>query len=79
MNIYITDKTGKKFWNTSVSAAWSSGERRNLTKHLDAIKSNHPSYAKCNIDAETARIVEESDRFDLPPITDDQLLSELLS
>lgn len=81
MNIYITDKTGKKFWNTSVSAAWSIGERRNLTRHLNQIKAGNPAYAKCAIDRDSACIVEELDRFDTTNyeenISDDELLEAL--
>lgn len=64
MKIYITDKSGKKFWNTLVSFAWADGERRNLKRHLTAIKANHPAYKDCAIDSQSARIVEEMDEFD---------------
>jgi hypothetical protein len=50
MKLYITDKTGKKFFNTSVSVAWSHGERNNLNHHLQAIKAGNKAYANCKID-----------------------------
>ena len=64
MNIWITDKTGKKFFNTSVAAAWASGERNNLSRHLGYIRARNPDYTF--VDAETARIVEELDKGDVP-------------
>lgn len=80
MNLCITDKSGKKFWNTTVSAAWAQGERRNLARHLAAIKSKHPTYEGCGVDAESARVVEELDRFDEQEtqMSDDELLAQLL-
>jgi len=66
MNIYITDKSVKKFWNTSVSAEWSHGERNNLNRHLQGIKSGNPFYAKCNIDQDTAQVVCKIDKWDRP-------------
>jgi hypothetical protein len=92
MQIYITDKTGKKFWNTSLSAEWSKGEQRNLQRHLDAIKSGDPAYSKCNIDAATARIGQLTDKWDRPAtspmlrsddgvqnLSDEELLAELMA
>jgi hypothetical protein len=87
MQIFITDKTGRRFWNTNVSAAWAQGERKNLSRHLDMIKARHPSYAKCRVDADTARMVEEldardaaaADISDLADMSDDDLLAELLA
>jgi len=68
VHLYLTDKTGKKFWHTSCGAGYSSGERANLKRHLAAIKSGHKAYAKCAIDRETARLVdEEMDGVDLSP------------
>jgi hypothetical protein len=70
MQLYITDKTGKKFWNTSVSVEWSQGERNNLNRHLQAIKSGNRNYAF--VDAATATIVEDECQM-----TDDELLAAL--
>jgi hypothetical protein len=73
MQLYITDKTGKKFWNTSVSVEWSQGERNNLNRHLQAIKNGNRNYAF--VDAATAAIVEETDECQM--MTDDELLAAL--
>jgi hypothetical protein len=68
VHLYLTDKTGKRFWNTSCGAGYSSGERHNLKAHLARIKAGHPAYAKCEIDRETARLVdEEMDGLDMSP------------
>jgi hypothetical protein len=67
INLYITDKTGKKFWNTSCGAGYSSGERHNLKQHLARIKEGHKAYAKCGVDRETARLVEPADELDMSP------------
>ena len=67
MHIYITDKTGAKFWNTSVSAEFSLGERNNMRKRLDSIKSHAKGFEF--IDADTAVIVTVGEYADMP--TDD--------
>lgn len=59
VTLYLTDKTGKRFWLTSCGDGYSSGEEANLRRHLAAIKAGHPSYAKVGIDAESARFVYE--------------------
>ena len=56
VNMYITDKYGGKHWNTVCGLGFHSGEMHNLERHLAAIKSRHPAYARCHVDAETARI-----------------------
>jgi hypothetical protein len=76
MQLYITDKTGNKFWNTSVSAEWSQGERNNLNRHLQAIKNGNRNYAF--VDAATATIVEVVEETDECQMTDDELLAALL-
>jgi hypothetical protein len=73
MHIYLTDKTGAKFWNTDVTAGFAQGERANLQRHLAAIKAGHPAYELVGIDRETARIVEKAD----VDISDAQLLAAL--
>lgn len=78
MQIYLTDDSGRKFWNTNVSAGYAQGERNNLARHLKAIKSGNRAYAKVGIDAKSAKIVEEYDA-DECDLTDDELLTELLS
>jgi hypothetical protein len=74
MQLYITDKSGKKFWNTNVAAAFSSGERHNLERHLPSVKAGKRGYGF--IDCVTAKIVEEQSADELP-MTDDELLAEL--
>ena len=87
MQIYITDKTGRKFWNTNVSACYSNGERKNLKRHMRNIKSGSPAYARIGIDSESAHIVEMLDSFDIElagklnvgEMTVEELLKELSS
>lgn len=66
MNIYITDKSGKRFFRTSVAAGYSQGERNNMTHRLAAIKSGNPLTKKeySFIDSNSAHIVEESEPGD---------------
>ena len=82
-NLYITDKTGRKRWNTHCGYGFHEGEQRNLQRHLDNLKARHPAYAKVDIDLESAKLVLEvdgtvlydsSDRF---TVADQQLLDEL--
>jgi hypothetical protein len=74
MQIFITDKSGKKFWNTEVTAAFASGERANFSKRMAAIKSGKLSF----IDAATAQIVEEMSGYDaVDSMSDDELLAAL--
>jgi hypothetical protein len=56
--LYITDKTGRKFWRTHVTNAYSLGERHNMANRLQAIKTGNPSFRF--VDADSARIVEEA-------------------
>ena len=53
-HVYITDKSGKRFWNTSVTYGYHDGEVRNLERHLANIKAGK---GPNTIDAETARVV----------------------
>lgn len=79
MNIYLTDKTGKRFFKTSIASSWAQGELRTLNRHLMLAKKGVKGYAF--IDAETARLVQEPDKWDnqTPELTDDELLSALAS
>jgi hypothetical protein len=73
VRLYLTDKTGKRFWNTSCGLGYSSSEEANLKRHLAMIKASHPAYAKCEIDRESARFVYEG-----PPVpTVDEIASWL--
>jgi hypothetical protein len=80
MLIYITDKTGKQFWRTTVSAAYSLGEKNNMDRRFAAIQARHPAYNF--VDADSARIVEEyamgeMTNQELNDMTDDELLAML--
>ena len=54
-NVYITDKTGQKFFNTNASPMSTMSEIKNLTRHIDAIKSGSKGYDF--IDKETAQLM----------------------
>ena len=79
-NVYITDCTGKKFFNTQASPMSTMSEIKNLTRHIDAIKSGSSQYGF--IDKESAQLMlddvpygaQVSDEIDI-----DTLLDELLS
>lgn len=80
IDIYITDHTGKRHFNTNVTDEYSSGERRNLARHLEMIKMRHPAYAKVPVDPDTARIEcdpPEPARRTIEDMLDDELLREL--
>lgn len=77
-NIYITDKTGKKFFNTNASPMSTMSEVRNLKRHLEAIKSNNPAYTKVGVDqASAALMLDGSPYQSMEEILDDDLLAEL--
>lgn len=69
--LYISDKTGKKFWNTVCSTEFKAPEIRNLERHLCQAK-NHPVVYSF-LDYDTARIYENGQ----PMMTDDELLADL--
>lgn len=74
MEMYITDKSGKRFWRTNVDSQYASGERANLKRHLSYIKDGRKGYE--SFDSASAKIVEIGEECDL---SDDDLLAELLS
>ena len=77
-NVYITDKSGKKFFNTSASPLATASEIKNISRHLEAIKAGHPSYAECGIDRETATLMLDGSPYISPDdLSDDDLLAEL--
>lgn len=78
-NVYIIDKSGKKFFNTHASPLATASEIRNLSRHLEAIKAGHPSYVKCGINRETATLMLDGSPYvSLDDIlSDDDLLAEL--
>lgn len=55
--LYITDKTGKKFFRTTCGTAYKESERRNLQRHLAAAECYPENYKF--LDLATAKIVEE--------------------
>ena len=78
-NVYITDKTGKKFFNTSASPMSTMSEIRNLASHLEAVKAGSAAYAKVGIDQDTAKLMLDGEPWQsIDEILDDELLEELL-
>lgn len=79
-NIYITDKTGKKFFNTTASPMSTMSEIKNITRHLEGIKSGNKLYAKIGADPHTAVLMLDDSLYQtMDDILDDDLLNELLS
>ena len=79
-NIYITDCTGKKFFNTQASPMATMSEIRNLKRHLEAIKSGAKLYAKVGIDKDTAVLMLDDTVYQsMDDILDDDLLNDLMS
>jgi deoxyribodipyrimidine photolyase len=72
MELYITDKTGMRFWNTNVAAGFAQGERNNLERHLCRIKAGEAGYGF--VDAASARLMEECEEIEM---SDYELLDEL--
>lgn len=80
MQIFITDYTGKRFWNTQVSVGFAAGERKNLARHLAMIQARRPAYDRCGVDYATARIEEELENHEIVEyMSDDELLNNLFS
>ena len=79
-NVYITDKTGKKFFNIDASPMATMSEIRNLTRHLDGIKANNPAYTKVGIDSASAMLMLDGEPYQAIDdiLDDDDLLAELL-
>ena len=78
-NIYITDKTGKKFFNTTASPMSTMSEIKNITRHLEGIKSGNKLYTKVGVDSSTAVLMlDDSPYQTMDDILDDDLLAELL-
>jgi len=79
-NIYITDCTGKKFFNTNASPMSTMSEIRNLKRHLDAIKSGDKAYSKVSVDKDTAILMLDGTPYQsMDDILDDALLNDLMS
>lgn len=77
--IYITDVTGKKFFNTQASPMSTASEIKNIKRHLDAIKAGSKAYDKVGIDKASAQLMlDDSPYQTIDDILDDDLLNELL-
>ena len=77
-NLHITDKTGKKFFNTDASPMSTMSEIRNLQRHLEAIKANAKGYEF--VDSASATLMLDGEPYGtmMDDILDDDLLAELL-
>ena len=77
-NVYITDKTGQKFFNTNASPMSTMSEIRNLTRHLEAIKAYAKGYEF--VDSASAMLMLDGKPYGtmMDDILDDDLLAELL-
>lgn len=73
--IYITDKSGKRFWNTHASSWGRQSEINNLKNHLKQAK-EHPEMYRF-LDIETARIVVDGERLQTLDDIDLSLLDDL--
>jgi hypothetical protein len=69
-HIYITDASGKRRWNTSVTYGQHHGEMRNMERRLALVRAGK----FVGIDRATARIVTEAEQF---TSDDAALLAEL--
>ena len=80
-NIYITDKTGQKFFNCNASPMSTMSEICNLTRHLDAIKRGDKAYANVKVDQASAMLMLDNEPYKaLDDILDDDdaLLAEIM-
>lgn len=74
--IYITDCTGKKFFNTQASPMSTASEIKNISRHLDAIKAGKKGYEF--IDSKSAQLMlDDSPYMSVNDICDDDLFNEL--
>lgn len=79
-NIHITDKSGKKFFNTTASPMSTASEIKNLQRHLSEIKAGNPYYSNVKIDAQSAILMLDGSPYQsIDDILDDDLLNELFS
>lgn len=75
--LYITDKTGKKFFNTTASPMSTMSEIRNLKRHIEQAKARPNLYANL-FDVATAVIMLDDVPYSEPEdMSDDDLLKEL--
>lgn len=77
-NVYITDKTGKKFFNTQASPMSTASEIKIISRHLEAIKAGTKAYDKVGIDKASAQLMlDGSPYISVDDICDDELFNEL--
>lgn len=77
-NIYITDKSGDKFFNTDASPMATASEIKNLTRHLDKIKASVKGYEFA--DSDSAILILDGTRYHTADeISAEDILSELFS
>lgn len=75
-NIYITDKSGRKMWNTTASPMSTMSEIKNLQRHLKAA-AKYPEHYK-TLDLDTAVIMLDGSVYgEALTMTDDELLTAL--
>lgn len=77
-NVYITDCTGKKFFNTQASPMSTMSEICNLARHMEAIKAGIKGYEF--IDKQSAKLMLDGEPYQSVDdiLDDDALLEELL-
>lgn len=74
-NVYVTDKTGVKMWNTTASPMSTPSEVRNLSRHIEQAR-KHPERYKF-LDVATAVVMVDGQA----PVemSNDELLTELMA
>ncbi len=77
-NVYITDKTGKKGFNTVASPMSTMSEIRNLKRHIEQVK-RHPEHYK-SFDVDSMVLMIDGVPYGEPQnMTDDELLAKLMA
>ncbi len=71
--VCITDKTGKKFWNTLCSSDFTAPEVRNMQRHIVAALQNPEQYKF--LDLPSAIILVDGEEY--VEMTDENILAEL--
>ncbi len=56
--LWITDKTNKRYWRVTCNPDYADAERRNLGRHMELIRQGNPAYHF--IDRATAKIEEQT-------------------
>lgn len=75
-NVYITDKSGRKMWNTTASPMSTMSEIKNLKRHLEAAAKHPDKYP--SLDLATAVIMLDGEVYgEALTMSDEELLKEL--